>query len=120
MTARFRWRVDQTWTKHAPLAGVTARRVVTLPGKRDPRQLPPTSEPTRGATLGARRAGADGRRLHRLLPCYEEVGLTHFEIPLRFGDDQKIVLTDGQIFSQLVARPVRTTAGAWRRRYQLW
>jgi Trypsin-like peptidase domain len=26
--------------------------------------------------------------------------LTHFEIPLRFGDDQKVVLTDGQVFPQ--------------------
>ena len=50
-TARFRWRVDQTWTRHVPLVGAAALRIADLGWQGDPRRLPPTSDPRLAITL---------------------------------------------------------------------
>jgi hypothetical protein len=50
-TARLRWHVDQTWTRHARSRGAVALRVADLAWQGDPRRLPPTSEPRPGDRL---------------------------------------------------------------------
>jgi hypothetical protein len=46
-TARLRWRVDQTWTRHAPLAGAAALRVMDLAWQGDPSYCPRHVRPGR-------------------------------------------------------------------------
>jgi hypothetical protein len=47
-TARFRWRVHQTWTRHAPLAGAAARRIADLARQ----GRPPPAAPDKRAPPG--------------------------------------------------------------------
>jgi len=65
-TARLRWRVDQTWTRHTSLVGAAALRVADLAWQGDPRRLPPTSEPHPGDRLVR---GSPGGVWARTSPC---------------------------------------------------
>jgi hypothetical protein len=58
-TARLRWHVDQTWTRHVPPVGAAALRIADLGWQGDPRRLPPTSDPRLAiALLGGALAGS--------------------------------------------------------------
>jgi hypothetical protein len=58
-TARLRWHVDKTWTRHAPLAGQRRSASRTLPGKETPAGYPRQASPARAiALLGGALAGS--------------------------------------------------------------
>jgi hypothetical protein len=71
-TARLRWHVDQTWTRHAHSRGQRRSAWRTLPGKVDPRRLPPTSEPRHGNRLVR---GSPGGVWARDIPCIDGLSL---------------------------------------------
>jgi hypothetical protein len=95
-TARLRWDVDQTWTRHAPLVGQRRSASRTLAGKVDPRRLPRQASPAGAiALLGGALAGSGPGTS----PCIDGLSLvTAMGYP-----------------SLLPVQTIRTTAASWLR-----
>ena len=80
-TARVRWDVDQTWTRHVPLVGAAARRVADLGWQDRPPPAAPTSEPRLGDRLVR---GSPGGVWARTSPCIDGLSLaTGMVVPQR-------------------------------------